>query len=57
MMTRDNYYAMLVDNVCDGRFPAPPQLKTSALEAIAPEYLDGVSPRGRYTAFRGRAGR
>ncbi|MHB1678288.1 MAG: complex I NDUFA9 subunit family protein [Sulfuriferula sp.] len=57
LMTRDNYYALLMDNVCDGQFPEPPGLQTAALEAIAAEYLNGATPRGRYTAFRGRAGR
>ena len=58
LMTRDNYYAMLVDNICTSQFPAPPGIKVTGLEAIAAEYLTDVStPRGRYTAFRGRAGR
>lgn len=58
LMTRDNYYAMLVDNVCNGQFPMPPGLQVTALEAIAAEYLtDDSTPRGRYMAFRGRAGR
>lgn len=57
LMTRDNYYAMLVDNVCNNQHPAPPNLQPAPLEAIAPEYLSGATPRGRYTAFRHHAGR
>ncbi len=57
LMTRDNYYAMLADNVCDGAYPQPPGMTPAALEAIAAEYLNGSTPRGRYTVFRGRAGR
>ncbi len=57
LMTRDNFYAMLSDNVCDGEYSAPPDFRPSPLEAIAAEYLNGSTPRGRYTAFRGRAGR
>ena len=57
LMTRDNFYSMLTDNVCDGAYPLPPGMKPAVLEAIAAEYLNGTTPRGRYTAFRGRAGR
>lgn len=57
IMTRDNYYALQVDNVCSGEFPPPPAYKPTALEAVVPEYLDGDHPRGRYQAFRNRAGR
>lgn len=57
LMTRDNYYAMLSDNVCDGAYPEPPGMMPAALEAIAAEYLNGATQRGQYTIFRGRAGR
>lgn len=57
LMTRDNFYAMLVDNVCNGEHPAPQNWKPNALAAIAPDYLSGANPRGRYTAFRHHAGR
>lgn len=57
LMTRDDFYAMQLDNVCDNQHPAPPNLQPSSLTAIAPGYLSGASPRGRYTAFRHRAGR
>jgi NADH dehydrogenase len=54
-MTRDNYYAMQVDNVCAGN--PPPDFKPAGLEAIVPEYLNDTNPRGRYEGFRHRAGR
>lgn len=55
LMTRDNYYAMQVDNVCSG---APmPGYQPAGLEAIVPEYLNESNPRGRYEGFRHRAGR
>lgn len=57
IMTRDNYFAMQVDNICSGEFPSPASYKPAALEAIAPEYLRDSHPRGRYQAFRNRAGR
>jgi uncharacterized protein YbjT (DUF2867 family) len=55
LMTRDNYYAMQQDNVCRGGWPfgfAP-----TSLEAVVPAYLNRVSPRARYDAFRGHARR
>ena len=57
LMTRDNFYAMLVDNVCSGEYPAPKDWAPTPLAAIVPDYLSGVNPRGRYTAFRHHAGR
>ncbi|MDR3390338.1 MAG: complex I NDUFA9 subunit family protein [Sulfuriferula sp.] len=57
LMTRDNYFAMQVDNVCSGQYPAPVDMQPAALEAVAAEYLGGATPRGRYTAFRHHAGR
>lgn len=57
LMTRDNFYAMLVDNVCSGEHPAPHNWKPNALAAIAPDYLSGENPRARYDKFRYHAGR
>jgi uncharacterized protein YbjT (DUF2867 family) len=55
LMTRDNYYSMQVDSVCNCEFPF--DFKPSTLESVVPEYLVGASPRGKYALFRHRAGR
>ncbi len=55
IMTRDNHYAMLTDNVCPEGFPAlfgPP----TRLESVI-GYLREAHPRRDYSAFRSRAGR
>ncbi len=57
LMTRDNYYAMGVDNVCAGGWPEVFDFQPVALEAIAPEYLRADSPRARYEGYREHAGR
>ena len=57
LMTRDDHFAMQVDNVCNNQYSLPPKLQPAPLEAIVPEYLNGATPRGRYTAFRHHAGR
>lgn len=55
LLTRDNYYSMLIDSVCQCEFPLgrTPQ----PLEAIAPLYLSDRGPQSRYQQFRNRAGR
>jgi NADH dehydrogenase len=55
LMTRDNYYAMQQDNVCQGQWPFG--FTPTALEAVVPDYLNRQSPRARYGAFRGHARR
>ena len=55
LMTRDNYYSMQVDSVCNCEFPF--DFKPSTLESVVPEYLVGSSPRSKYALFRNRAGR
>lgn len=55
LMTRDNYYSMQVDSVCNCEFPF--DFKPSSLESVVPAYLAGASPRGKYALFRDRAGR
>ena len=57
LMTRDNYYAMGVDNVCAGGWPRVFDFQPVALEAIAAEYLRDDSPRARYENYREHAGR
>jgi uncharacterized protein YbjT (DUF2867 family) len=55
LMTRDNYYSMSVDNVCDCDFPFG--MTPTALEAVAGTYLGDRTPRRRYHGFRGAARR
>lgn len=57
LMTRDNYFAMQVDNVCQGEFAPELGVKPTAMEAVVAAYLADVTPRGRYTAFRYKARR
>ncbi|MFZ5484257.1 MAG: complex I NDUFA9 subunit family protein [Pseudomonadota bacterium] len=55
LMTRDNHYAMQVDNVCPEGFPArfgsPTPLEASL------DYLRGEGSRGHYDRYRTGAGR
>jgi len=57
LMTRDNFYAMSVDNVCSGGWPSVFDFEPATLEAIAPEYLRADSPRARYEGYRENARR
>lgn len=57
LMTRDNLFSMEVDNVCDQPMKELFGVPTTALEAVAPEYLAGDTPRGAYDRFRSFAGR
>jgi uncharacterized protein YbjT (DUF2867 family) len=57
LMTRDNVYSMRVDNVCGSAFPELFGFSPTPLEAVVPEYLEGVTPRTRYHWFRYRARR
>jgi NADH dehydrogenase len=55
LMTRDNHYAMLTDNVCPEGFPALFGQPT-ALESVI-GYLKEADPRRNYMAHRAHAGR
>jgi uncharacterized protein YbjT (DUF2867 family) len=55
IMTRDNHYAMLTDNVCPAGFPALFG-KATALESVI-GYLKETDPRRNYTGYRSHAGR
>ncbi|MCC7547032.1 MAG: complex I NDUFA9 subunit family protein [Burkholderiales bacterium] len=57
LMTRDNVLSMRVDNVCEGPFPPLFGIDPTPLEAVAPMYIGGVTPRARYHWFRYRARR
>ena len=54
-LSRDSYRSMLVDNVSNAALPFG--IAPTALEAIAPTYLGGATPRGSYSAYRTHAGR
>jgi len=57
LMTRDNLRSMSVDNVCSSPFPRVFGFEPATLEAVATQYLAGISTRGRYNQFRHSAGR
>ncbi len=55
LLTRDNYYSMKADNVCNQQFPFG--IQPAAIEAVVPAYLGNDSPRARYRSYRDHAGR
>ncbi len=55
LMTRDNHYAMLSDNVCPDGFPALFGQPTPLASVIG--YLKEADPRRSYMAYRAHAGR
>ena len=57
LMTRDNYYSMKLDAVCQCDFPSIFGFTPAALEAVVPAYLAAKNPRERYTGLRYKARR
>jgi NADH dehydrogenase len=61
LMTRDNYFSMKVDSICNcdkaNNLVAEFGIHPTELEEVAPLYLAHHMPRERYTVFRDRAGR
>ena len=55
LMSRDNYYSMKIDSVCDCPFPELFGFRPSSLESVVPQYLLDNTPRARYRWFRFRA--
>jgi len=55
LMSRDNYYSMRLPTTSHAQFPFG--IHATPLEAVAPVYLKGLSPRSRYSEFRYHAGR
>lgn len=55
LMSRDNYYSMKVDSICEGPFPEVFGFHPSPLEAVVPQYLLDNTPRARYRWLRFRA--
>ncbi len=56
LMSRDNIRSMSIPSTVPGPFPAVFGWQPTRLEAIAPGYLAGQTPRGRFDAMRARAG-
>ena len=57
MMSPDNLRSMQIDSVSDSSANLPAGWKPTALEAIAPTYIAGKTPKGKLDSFRFRAGR
>jgi NADH dehydrogenase len=57
LISRDNLLSMEIDSVSVNPFPELFGITPSALEAIAPYYLTGATPRADYLRYRVTAGR
>jgi len=57
LITRDNLRSMSVANTCSGPFPEVFGFQPSSLETVVPGYLAAGGVKGRYSAYRNRAGR
>ena len=57
VLTRDNLDSMKIDNVLSAPMAAELGIMPTSLEAVAPEYLNDLTPRGRFNLYRARAHR
>ena len=57
LMTRDNFYSMQRDSVCDCPFPAVFGFQPTPLEAVSSQYLNDGTPRTVYLRYRTLSGR
>jgi NADH dehydrogenase len=57
LISRDNLLSMEIDSVSTQPFPALFGVTPASLEAIAPYYLTGATPRANYLRYRVTAGR
>lgn len=57
LMTRDNYYSMQRDSVCDCPFPSVFGFQPTPLETVSGQYLTDVTPRSAYLRYRTHSGR
>lgn len=57
LMSRDNLRSTEIDSVSTAPFPAVFGITPTPLEAVAPHYLSGTTPRANYLRYRVTAGR
>ena len=57
LMTRDNYYSMQVDSVCNCAFPTVFGFQPTAMEIVAPHYLSSTAVHSKYDELRHAARR
>ncbi|MCE9632827.1 MAG: complex I NDUFA9 subunit family protein [Methylophilales bacterium] len=57
LMSRDNLRSTEIDSISTEPFPALFGIMPTSLEAVAPHYLSGTTPRANYLRYRVTAGR
>ncbi len=57
LLSPDNLRSMETDSVAEAGAHLPANWKPTALESIAPTYIAGANPKGKFDSFRFRAGR